>query len=164
MSPTTRAGEIRQDLNGHSLNGTLPDGVDEFRAAVMSLARRLRMQRPDRSIGPAQTSILSRLLSYGPLAATALAEIETLPAPSVARLVASLERRQLVTRERDLLDRRKLIITITEIGKQVILEDRKMRNNSLALGFEALTEKERKQLLACTDLLERVRQAAIEIR
>jgi DNA-binding MarR family transcriptional regulator len=133
--------------------------VSDFRAAVMGLARRLRLERPDRTLGPSQISILSRLSRTGPLSAMALAYQEQLPASSVTRLIATLEAKGFVTRERDPEDLRRLIITITDVGQKIIEEDRRIRTHWLENGFLVLTDDEQRQLIAATELLDRIRTA-----
>ena len=118
---------------------------------IMSLSRRLRTERPPGSLSLSGLGILGTLHRRGALVATQLAIEERLQPQSLSRLLVDLERARLIARTRSKLDRREIQITLTEKGRQALIEDMSARrawlNNTLDC---ALTAAERKTLLAAS--------------
>ena len=73
--------------------------------AILRLARRLRQEAPE-GITPSQLSAVSIVASVGPLTIGELAEHENIAAPTVSRIVTSLEASGRVERIADPSDRR----------------------------------------------------------
>src|ERR1700728_3838812 len=105
-------------------NDELPELASALRIAVMRLARRLRNDRSDETLGISQLSALATLERRGPLSPTALAELERIQPPSMTRVIAALEERELVGRAAHPSDRRQSVIEITPAGRTLVLEDR----------------------------------------
>ncbi|HVX78200.1 MAG TPA: MarR family transcriptional regulator [Bradyrhizobium sp.] len=89
-------------------------------------------------------SILGTLNRLGPIPATRLAVEERLQPQSLTRLVGALERDGLIERQRSVVDRRALVIGLTEKGRSALAEDLNARQrwlqNAMAM---ALTDEER---------------------
>jgi DNA-binding MarR family transcriptional regulator len=130
--------------------------ASSLRIAVMRLARRLRAERSDGTLGLSQLSALSTLERHGPLSPTALAELERIQPPSMTRVIAALEERRLVGREPHPSDRRQAVIAISDAGRQIVLEDRRRRQAWLARSLDDLGPGERALLEAALPVLERL--------
>lgn len=94
------------------------------------------------------------------MTATALAAAEHIQPQSLTRLLARLERDGLITRRADTVDRRQLLIEITEHGREVLIEDTSRREAWLADAMaDHLTSTERELLRLASTLLERLADA-----
>jgi DNA-binding MarR family transcriptional regulator len=117
--------------------------------AVLALGRRLRAERPLGGVTLAELSILAALRRLGPASARALASAERLQPQSLTRLIASLERQNLILRSRSDEDRRAILIALSERGRSVLRDDVRARRAWLEKAMaNALSERERAQLLA----------------
>ncbi|MEK5415440.1 MarR family transcriptional regulator [Paenibacillus odorifer] len=72
----------------------------------------------DSSIQPAAFHIVRWLYSYGPTSASVLAESTAMDRSSVSRLIKQLENLGYVRREDSPNDRRAILLTLTELGRQ----------------------------------------------
>ena len=100
-----------------------------------------------------QWRVLRTLTEAGPLEATELAERSFILAPSLTRMIKSLEERALITRARHEKDGRRVLLEITPGGRALI---RKLKPESQAIfaDLEAQFGKERmRKLLAQLDAL-----------
>ena len=133
--------------------------ASSLRMTLMRLARRLRAERSDETLGLSQLSALAVLEKRGPLSPTALAEVERIQPPSMTRVIGVLEERGLVGREPHATDRRQSVIAITDAGRAIIIEDRRRRDVWLARVLDGLNEDERAKLAAAIPILEQIGQA-----
>ena len=104
-----------------------------------------------------QTSVLARLHKMGPSSVADLARGEHVKPQSMGVTVAFLEEEGLVTRKIDPNDGRRLIVSISEAGKEAFLAGRAARQAWLsnALG-ERLDDAEQRHLLEAMTLLRKV--------
>jgi DNA-binding MarR family transcriptional regulator len=146
-------GETRDNLR--TSNGL----AHALRPAVMRLARRLR-QMQDESLGlnPNQLSALAVLLNSGDQLMGELAAQEKVRPPSMTRIVNSLEARGFVARRPDPRDHRQCLVSLTESGRQVLLANRRRRDQWLAVRIAALDTAEREVLRRAVAVLEKVNQ------
>lgn len=146
-------GEIRDNLR--TSNGL----AHALRPAVMRLARRLR-QMQDESLGlnPNQLSALAVLLNSGDQLMGELAAQEKVRPPSMTRIVNSLEARGFVARRPDPRDHRQCLVSLTESGRQVLLANRRRRDQWLAVRIAGLDPAEREVLRRAVAVLEKVNQ------
>jgi DNA-binding MarR family transcriptional regulator len=146
-------GEARDNLR--TSNGL----AHALRPAVMRLARRLR-QMQDESLGlnPNQLSALAVLLNSGDQLMGELAAQEKVRPPSMTRIVNSLEARGFVARRPDPRDHRQCLVSLTESGRQVLLANRRRRDQWLAVRIAALDTAEREVLRRAVAVLEKVNQ------
>lgn len=130
--------------------------ASDLRIAVMRLARRLRSERSDDTLGLSQLSALSTLNRFGPLSPTALAELERIQPPSMTRVISALEERQLVARAPHPSDRRQSVIEITDAGRAIVLEDVRRRTAWMTQHVESLGADERRRLAEALPILQRL--------
>ncbi len=126
-----------------------------MRITTLRLARRLRAERSDETLGLSQLSALATLERFGPLSPTALADQEHIQPPSMTGVIAALESRGLIAREPHASDRRQSVIAITKAGRNIVVEDRRRRQAWLARMIEGLDEEERDRLRAALPILQR---------
>ena len=146
-------GETRDNLR--TSNGL----AHALRPAVMRLARRLR-QMQDESLGlnPNQLSALAVLLNSGDQLMGELAAQEKVRPPSMTRIVNSLEARGFVARRPDPRDHRQCLVSLTDSGRQVLLANRRRRDQWLAVRIAGLDPAEREVLRRAVAVLEKVNQ------
>jgi DNA-binding MarR family transcriptional regulator len=94
------------------------------------------------------------------MTAAALARHEQISPQSMGATLASLEQRELVARAADAQDGRRMILSLTEAGREVLRSRRTARAQQLARALEShFTPAERRQLAAAAPLLERLAQS-----
>src|SRR5689334_9876596 len=116
--------------------------ADRLHSAAIHLLRRVR--RVDLALGltPARLSALSVLVFGGPKTLGELAAAEQVSAPTMTRLVAGMEREQLLRREPDPHDRRIVRVTATPRAARLMQRGRQARVRDLASLLETLTPEE----------------------
>jgi DNA-binding MarR family transcriptional regulator len=134
-----------------------------LRISVSRLARRLRAERIALGLQPdlsdTQLGVLATLVNHGPMTPGELAEHEKVQPPSMTRVIAVLEDRSLVIRAPHSTDRRQVILTVTDGGRDVILQARRLREAWLARRLRELTPQERATLRAAAPILEKLSQS-----
>ena len=134
--------------------------ANALRPAVMRLARRLRQMRDDSlELNANQLSAMAVLLNSGDLPMGELAAAEKVQPPSMTRIVNGLEQRGLVARRADEHDRRSSRVSLTEDGRQILLANRRRRDQWLTVRLAELDPEERDLLRRCIPLLEKVNHA-----
>jgi DNA-binding MarR family transcriptional regulator len=88
-----------------------------------------------------------------------LAEHEKVQPPSMTRVVAALEERGLVVRAPHASDRRQVVLTVTDQGKEVVRQTRRLREAWLAQRLRELTPQERALLRQAAPILEKLSQS-----
>jgi DNA-binding MarR family transcriptional regulator len=125
----------------------------------MRLARRLRqMQDESLELNPNQLSAMGVLLNSGDQLMGELAALEKVRPPSMTRIVNSLEVRGYVARRADPRDHRQCLVALTEAGRQVLLANRRRRDEWLAVRLAGLDPAEREALRRAIPVLERLNQ------
>ncbi|HEX3590709.1 MAG TPA: MarR family transcriptional regulator [Pseudonocardiaceae bacterium] len=133
------------------------DAAHTLRMSVMRLNRRLRRERPDSGLSLTGISALGRVDRDGPITAGQLAEAEGIQPQSVTRVVADLERRGLIERLQDEVDRRRILLRVSDSGRELIAEDRRRRDEWLAVAMAAtLTPAEHDILLVAARLIDQL--------
>ncbi|MCM2419997.1 MULTISPECIES: MarR family winged helix-turn-helix transcriptional regulator [Streptomyces] len=132
--------------------------VNSLRSAVMRLSRRLRHQRVDESLSPTEMSVLGTLARCGSATPGELARKEHVQPPSMTRIVAMLEAKDLVRRDPHPDDRRQVVVSQTEQAEAMLEESRRKRNVWLAQLTEGLSDDERAVLRAAAPVLEKLAQ------
>jgi DNA-binding MarR family transcriptional regulator len=133
---------------------TVVSAAHELRLVLGQLVRRLRAEY---SFPVAQATVLSRLSREGAQTTSALAAAERVRPQSMAQTLAELETAGLIERRPDATDRRRILIELTERGRERVLEERGKREGWLAAAIAAeLSEEEQGTLHAAVPLLERL--------
>ncbi|MFF4779228.1 MarR family winged helix-turn-helix transcriptional regulator [Microtetraspora fusca] len=104
--------------------------------AFSRLKRRLGELAVSGDLSPGQASVLARLAKHGPASASELAAAERVRPQSMATIVAALERAGMVERNPDPDDGRRLLVTLTELGRERRLDDRRARELWLARALQ----------------------------
>jgi DNA-binding MarR family transcriptional regulator len=129
----------------------------ELRALLGRLSRRLRQTSVVGELTLPQASVLSLLEREGPTTPGALATKERITPQSMGTILVSLEELGLVSRTPDPTDGRRLVISVTEAGRQVILGARRQKEERLAQALATnFTNEEQQMLKAALPLLERL--------
>lgn len=133
----------------------------DLRMAVGRIGRRLRQlyATPDATADPGflEVAVLTRLDRLGPLTSRALAEIESVTPQAIGTALSQLQQRGLVARAQDLNDGRKVISTITEMGRRMLAGREHAVNEHMRRTLkDSFDAAERAQIAAVVPLLERL--------
>ena len=124
------------------------------------LRRRLRQLQVEGELTLPETAALSRLDREGPATAAALARRDQITPQSMGAILGSLEARGLVARAADPLDGRRVILSLTDAGRDLLGSKRSARTEQLARALSAqFTGTELEQLLTAAPLIERLAQS-----
>ena len=130
-----------------------------MRVSVMRLSRRLRSERADHGLSLTQVATLATLDRHGALTPRDLADHENVQPPSMTRILAGLEERDLITRTPHASDGRQHLVALTPAARDLLREDRRRRDAWLARRLSELTQDERDLLRSAAALLDRVTRA-----
>jgi DNA-binding MarR family transcriptional regulator len=131
-----------------------------LRVSIGLLLRRLRQVQVDGELTWPESSALVRLDRGGPTTPSELARLEQISPQSMGATLAALETRGLVERRPDPRDGRRVVLSVTEAGHDVLLDKRNAQARQLAQALEAgFTPAELRQLMAAVPLLERLAQS-----
>lgn len=128
----------------------------DLRVAIGRSSRRIRAERSDLDLSDTQLSVLFLLDRDGPATPGDLAAHEHVQPPSMTRVVNCLADRGLVTRSDHPDDRRQVLVTITDAGRQEIRETRRRRDAWLSGVLAGLSPDERAVLASATSILRRI--------
>lgn len=134
----------------------LHDEATELRMATFRLARRLRSERAIDTMSDGQFAVLAALKVHGPHTLGELADRERISPPSMNRTVNCLEESGYVARTPDADDRRKVNISLTDAGRDVVEETLRRRNAWLEDALADLTPAQRSLLAAAADVMREV--------
>jgi DNA-binding MarR family transcriptional regulator len=137
---------------GDPLPAAATELADQLHSVAIHLLRRLRVRDRESGVGPAQLSALSVLVFGGPKSLGELADAEQVRAPTMSRIVASLQRTKLIRRHAT-DDGRRVRLEATPKGVSLMWEARQLRVASLAKAVAGLPESERSQLQDAAALL-----------
>ena len=134
-----------------------------LRISVTRLARRLRAERQREGLEPdlsdTQLAALAALERHSAMTPGELADHEKVQPPSMTRVITVLEERGLVMRAPHASDRRQVVLTVTDYGREVVQQSRKLREAWLAKRMRELTPQERAALRAAAPVLEKLSQS-----
>lgn len=120
-----------------------------YKVVRQDLINRFKKQGLD--ITPEQWVILSKLYRAKGLYQTDLANQSFRDKPTVSRIIDLLVKKEYVKRIPDEVDRRKFLITITPLGKEVVEKAQAAVDASRKLGWTDLTENEYETLISTLD-------------
>ncbi len=128
----------------------------ELRNVLGRLVRRLRAEN---TFPLSQGSVLARLESDGPQTTSALAAAERVRPQSMAHTIAELKAAGYVARRPHPLDKRQILIELTDEGLARLHDDRRRREGWLAEAIATqLTADEQEILIRAVPLLDRLTQ------
>jgi DNA-binding MarR family transcriptional regulator len=136
-----------------------------LRISVSRLARRLRAERtvhglPELSeLSDTQLGALATLERHGAMTPGELADHEKVQPPSMTRVIAVLEQRSLVRRSAHATDKRQVMLAVTDAGRDLVHQSRRLRDAWLARRLRELTPQERAKLRAAAPILEKLSQS-----
>jgi DNA-binding MarR family transcriptional regulator len=139
-----------------------PD-VHEVAAAIQVsvgvLRRRLQQAQVPGDLTAPEISALARLDRGGPTTPSALAKLERITPQSMGATLSGLERRGLVARRRDPDDGRHVVLSVTELGLDLLRSRRGARTEQLAAALSVgFSQTELNSLLSAAPLIERLAQ------
>ncbi|WP_081690707.1 MarR family winged helix-turn-helix transcriptional regulator [Conexibacter woesei] len=120
-----------------------------------SLVTRLLVRRGSLEVTRAEAGLLSGLLD-GPQRITEIAATQALAQPTVTQLVARLEERGLVARNRHPDDGRVVLVTITDAGRALVEAFREEYRTFLRDHLAQRDDDEVRALAAATELLQEI--------
>lgn len=94
----------------------IPGDAANIHRDLIRISRSVRTHAGDGSLSPGQLSALWTIAEHGPIRATELAELECVAAPTMSRVLATLERNEMVQRTTDPHDGRVCLLTPTTTG------------------------------------------------
>jgi DNA-binding MarR family transcriptional regulator len=135
------------------------DVAAALRVSMGLLLRRLRQVGVPGELTVPETSALARLDRNGPAASSELARVEQISPQSMGATLSALEARGLVARDPDARDGRRVVLSVTEAGRQLLRDKRDARTEVLAKALaDGFTREELDQLMTAAPLLERLAQ------
>jgi DNA-binding MarR family transcriptional regulator len=136
---------------------TAPDPAElaaELRLVLGQLIRRIRAES---SFPMPKAVVLGRLDRQGPQTVSDLAAAERMRPQSMAQTVADMEQAGLVERRGDPADRRRMLVEMTQEGRELLEANRRERVGWLAEGIEQeFSTSERAALANALPLLRRL--------
>jgi len=130
--------------------------ASDLRIVLGQLIRRLRAEN---TFSISQGTVLARLEREGPQTTSALAAGERVRPQSMANTIGELLAAKLVARRPDPLDRRRILVEITDHGTETLTHDRQRREGWLAAAIAGLSEDEQQTLIRAVPLLRRLAQS-----
>ena len=128
--------------------------ASELRMSVMRLRRRLANERdPANDLSIPVMAVLGALFRYGELTVGELAGIERVQPPTMTRKITFLEEGGYVARRPHETDGRVVVVTLTELGRERVVADRRRRDEWLARQLRDLTPAERDVLRAAAPII-----------
>jgi len=123
----------------------------------MRLGRSLRQVRDySLDLQTNQLSAMAVLLNDGDMLMGELASAEKVQPPSMTRIVNGLEQRGFVARRPDPRDGRQCLVTLTPAGREVLLANRRRRDEWLTVRIAELDPGERDMLRQAVAILAKV--------
>ena len=128
-----------------------------LRLSIGLLLRRLRQIPTADELTLSESAALARLDRGGPATSAELARAEQISPQSMGATLGTLETRGLIVRAPDPEDGRRMILSITERGLELLRDRRSRRTEQLERALSAgFTASELEQLAVAAPLLERL--------
>src|SRR6476619_3598171 len=136
-------------------SGTL---ANRLRPVLLRLARELRREIHVLGVTGGQVTLLVQIKRHPGITASELAERERISAPGMSGHISRLEAAKLIERTRA-ADRRRIGLSLTPEGEQVLTDVRKRRTAWLSEHLKGLTPEEREAIEAALPALEKLLEA-----
>lgn len=131
----------------------------ELRVAVQLLARRIRAEHIHDELSEPEFAMLMRLDLDGPTTAGELARLDRVSPSLITRLMSRLEAGGYVLRERSDSDARRVLISISDRGRDVLTQTRRHRTAWVEQQLAGLSDEENTILEAATPILRKLANA-----
>lgn len=119
----------------------------------MRLSRRMRLERVDGDVTDGQLSVLFVIAKHGAQTLGSLSEYDRVSPPSMNRTVNMLVEAGLVARDSSPDDGRKVLISLTSAGANIVTETRRRRLAWFSQRLAALSASQRTAIHAATPVL-----------
>jgi len=133
----------------------IADAAARLRLVIARTARRMR-QEAGTSLSPTLTAALASIERLGPVTPSELAAVERVKRPTATRIVAALERDELILRAADPADGRACLLTISPKGRDLMRRMRGRKNAYLSRNLRELDDGDLKALEQAAEVLERM--------
>jgi DNA-binding MarR family transcriptional regulator len=137
-----------------------PDPEDvaaALRVSIGLFVRRLRQAPVEGELTLPEISALSRMDRAGPATPGEMAKVEQISPQAMGATLGGLERRGLVERHPDPGDGRRVVMSLTEAGRQTVRNKHTARTQQLAKALSGgFTRAELHTLMAAAPLIERL--------
>jgi DNA-binding MarR family transcriptional regulator len=128
-----------------------------LRSSILRLSRQIRFQRADDAeLTANQLGVLGALSKHGRMTIGDLAVHERVKPPSMTRIVSNLEAAGMVRRTPAQTDKRQVRVDLTPAAGNLILANRRRRDEWLQRKLKTLTPEEREILRKAAPVLERL--------
>jgi DNA-binding MarR family transcriptional regulator len=135
------------------------DVAAALQVSVGLLRRRLRQARATGELALPEAAALARLDRGGPATGAELARLEQISPQAMGETLGALKARGLVERRPDPGDGRRVVLSLTAAGLEVLRKERTARTEQLAQALSAgFTRAELRHLMAAAPLIERLAQ------
>ena len=131
----------------------MPLDDQQLRLSIQRLARRLRSMQADEKVTEGQRSVLFALSNEGPQTLGSLSAHERVTPPSMNRTINALVELRLVTRVSATDDARKVVLDLSDAGRDFIRETRRRRDAWFTKRLALLPADERRVLEAAAPIL-----------
>ncbi len=130
-----------------------------LRVSVGLLVRWLRQAKSEGDLTLPESTALARLDRGGPMTSAALAKVEQISPQSMGATLSGLENRRFIERRPDPEDGRRILMSLTDAGLQVLRDRRDAATEHLARALSVeFSGSELEQLLTAAQLIERLTQ------
>src|SRR5437763_17044041 len=130
--------------------------AEQLRVAITRLNRRLRQTRPVGELTQNQLSVLASLDLAGALTPRELSDAERVQPPTMTKVIAKLEERGLIQRAPHPTDGRQVLLSATDEGRSVLLEQRRVTAEWLTRRLARLTPEDRETLARAAEIIEQI--------
>ena len=131
--------------------------ANHLRITLGRIVRRLRQAHESGEVTLSELSVLGRLDRQGNQTGGQLAEQERVTPQAMSTILTELEGRGLIARTADSADGRRVQLTATTAGRQLLAGRRSETASRVAAALDAaLTRPEQEQLIAALPLLDRL--------
>ncbi len=128
-----------------------------LRSSTLRLSRQLRRQRVDgHDLTANQLGVLGALGKHDAMTIGELAAHEQVKPPSMTRIVSNMEEAGLVVRRPHETDKRQIVVDLTQAAHDLLLANRRRRDEWLQTKLKKLTPEERDILRKAAPVLERL--------
>ena len=127
-------------------------GFADFVAASHELFTAMRRNRgrlasSESGLSLSQLALLDAVATDGPLLVGQIAAHAGVSGPSATRMLKQLERRGVVTRQRSSDDERKVLVTLTERGRDLVARQRTALRDKQHHDYAALSPRQRETIV-----------------